>query len=241
MPTATLSFHAELKDFLAKTQRNGPVRQEYQGKPAVKHLIEALGIPHTEVGRILIDGRPATLADHLEQDVQIEVFPLEPKSRLDSNEPTPAFILDIHLGRLAAYLRMLGFDLLYDRRLDDSGLAGQAAERGRVLLTRDRRLLMRKNVERGYWVRSLEPEEQAVEILKRFGLRTRIHPFRRCLVCNHSLEPVFKETVLDQLEPLTRLHYEEFHRCAACGQIYWKGSHFERMQALLSRLLEKLD
>lgn len=241
MTTAILSFHAELKDFLTKTQRNGPVCLEFQGKPAVKHLIEALGIPHTEVGSILIGGLPSTLTARLDQDVQIEVFPQEAKSRLDSNESTPAFILDIHLGRLAAYLRMLGFDVLYNRSLDDPALAGQAAEQGRVLLTRDRRLLMRKNVEHGYWVRSLEPEEQAAEVLRRFGLRTRIHPFRRCLVCNHILEPVAKETVLDQLEPLTRLHYEEFHRCVACGQIYWKGSHFERMQALLGRILEELD
>lgn len=241
MPTAALTFHAELKDFLPRFQKNLPVHQEFQGKPAVKHLIEALGIPHTEVGRILINDHPASLADHLDQDTRIEVFPPQTKGRLDSNEPTPSFILDIHLGRLAAYLRMLGFDVLYDRSLEDVDLACQAAAQGRVLLTRDRRLLMRKNVERGYWVRSLEPEEQAVEILRRFGLRARIIPFRRCLVCNHPLEPVPKETVLDQLEPLTRLHYEEFHRCPACGQIYWKGSHFERMQALLGRLLAELD
>jgi uncharacterized protein with PIN domain len=241
MPTAFFHLHAELNDFLPRAQKGQPIRQDFQGSPAVKHLIEALGIPHTEVQSLTIHGQPALITDQITEDAVIEIFPPSKPVELGPNEPTPTFILDIHLGRLAAYLRMLGFDVLYEQNLEDAALALQSAAQNRILLTRDRRLLMRKAVERGYWVRSLEPEEQAVEVLRRFGLSERIHPFHRCLICNHPLEPVAKQEILHQLEPLTRQHFQEFHRCPACGQIYWKGSHYDRMQRLLNRLLQGLD
>jgi hypothetical protein len=142
------------------------------------------------------------------------------------------------LGRLAAYLRMLGLDCLYSNAYQDEELTQIASQEGRVLLTRDRRLLMRKLIVDGYWVRSSNPKEQALEVLRRYRLLDSLHPFQRCLRCNAPLEPVDKAAILDRLEPLTRLHYEEFSTCPACGQIYWKGSHYEHMLELIQRLTD---
>ena len=149
----------------------------------------------------------------------------------------PRFLLDNHLGRLAAYLRMLGFDCLYEIDYDDEELAEILQKDERILLSRDRRLLMRKVVTLGYCPRSLDSLEQLTEVIQRFDLTKRIAPFHRCLRCNHPLEPVSKEAVLDRLEPLTKLYFYEFQICPSCKQIYWKGSHYERMQNLIQQMI----
>lgn len=150
-------------------------------------------------------------------------------------------VLDNHLGRLAAYLRMLGFDTLYRNDYSDEELAALLAEDSRILLTRDRRLLMRKVVRYGYCLRSLDPLEQLREVIRRFDLLRRKRPFHRCLRCNHPLERVEKSAILDRLEPKTKVYYEEFVRCPACDQIYWQGSHFERMQAMVTEISAQPD
>ena len=142
----------------------------------------------------------------------------------------PRFVLDNHLGRLAAYLRMLGFDSLYRNNYNDEELVETSQREERILLSRDRRLLMRKAVSHGYCLRSLDSLEQLTEVIQRFDLTSRIMPFHRCLRCNHPLEPVAKEAVLDRLELLTKLYFNEFQICPACKQIYWMGSHYEKMQ-----------
>ena len=131
---------------------------------------------------------------------------------------------------------MLGFDCLYQNDYDDLQMADTTHRDGRILLTRDRRLLMRKIVLHGYCPRSLDPLEQLVEVIRRFELTARLQPFHRCLRCNHPLEPVGKDVILDRLEPLTKQYFDEFHLCPACGQIYWKGSHYERMQRLIEQI-----
>jgi uncharacterized protein with PIN domain len=146
-------------------------------------------------------------------------------------------LLDNHLGRLAAYLRMLGFDCLYHNDYSDEELAEILQHEERILLTRDRRLLMRNVVSHGYCPRSLDSLEQLTEVIQRFELAKRIQPFHRCLRCNHPLEPVSKEAVLDRLEPLTRLYFDEFQICPDCKQIYWKGSHYERMERLIEQII----
>jgi uncharacterized protein with PIN domain len=152
---------------------------------------------------------------------------------------------------------MLGFDCLYNscrkrnhnndygcvvsnhygcvvsNHYHDDGIASILAEDPRILLTRDRRLLMHKVVQYGYCLRSLEPPQQLVEVVLRFDLADKIAPLHRCLRCNHPLQPVSKETVLDRLEPLTKIHFDEFSLCPACDQVYWKGSHVERMEKLI--------
>jgi hypothetical protein len=142
------------------------------------------------------------------------------------------FLLDVHVGRLAAYLRMAGFDALYSNQADDAELAGIVAREGRVLLTRDRYLLMRTAVERGYWVRSTQPKQQLLEVVKRFDLAASMRPFTRCLSCNTLLEDASRETILDRLPPKI-LEKDAFRVCPGCQRVYWEGSHYERMSKLL--------
>ena len=239
MPTACFRFHADLNDFLPVHQRETLFPYAFESHQSVKHLIESLGVPHTEVGQITSNGAQVDFGYRPREGDQVEVFPLpldEPGA--DDLAPEPRFVLDNHLGKLAAYLRMLGFDALYNNHYQDEELAYIASQEGRILLTRDRRLLMRKAVTLGYCVRATTPDQQAREVLARFHLAGSITPFRRCLRCNGPLQPVAKEAVLDRLEPLTRQYYNEFHQCA-CGQVYWKGSHYERMNRLVKSLREE--
>ncbi len=236
MNQATFYFHAELKDFLPSPHQPDGIACAFKGRPAAKHLIEALGIPHTEVASLLANATPVPLSYPVQDGDRLDVYPasLVPQ---DTTGASPAFILDVHLGKLAVYLRMLGFDTLYRNDYTDAEIARLAAAEDRVVLTRDRRLLMRRIIRRGYWVRALEPDIQLPEVLHRFQLKDSFRPFRRCLRCNHPLQAVSKEAVLPRLEPLTRRYYDEFHICPACNQIYWKGSHYQHMAARIRSLM----
>jgi uncharacterized protein with PIN domain len=231
MNAAHFFFHGRLNDFLERRRGGGPVTVHFRGRQTVKHLAESLGVPHPEIGQVQVNGRGEALSHITGDGDRVELHPVE-----NGFAGEPRFLLDCHLGRLTAHLRMLGFDCLYQNDFDDSTMAETAAAQERILLTRDRRLLMRKIILHGYCLRSLDPLEQLTEVIERFGLGDKIKPFHRCLRCNHPLEPVEKEKILDRLEPLTRKYYYEFHLCPACGQIYWKGSHFERMQELINRV-----
>ena len=149
----------------------------------------------------------------------------------------PRFVLDTHLGRLAAYLRMLGFDTLYQNDYPDEELARISSQEGRILLTRDRGLLKRSAVTHGYCVRETDPREQVREVLQRFDLFGAVKPFRRCMRCNSILQPVAKEAISHRLPPKTRQYYDEFRICRACDQVYWKGSHYQRMQRFIQSVL----
>ena len=164
-------------------------------------------------------------------EIEIEVHPIQNGCPIE-----PRFLLDCHLGRLAAHLPMLGFDCLYQNDYDDLNIAEIVQHDERILLSRDRRLLMRKVILYGYCLRSLDPLEQLMEVVQRFELKAKVQPFHRCLRCNHPLEMVDKDVILDRLEPLTKKYFDEFHICPNCGQIYWKGSHYERMQQVLTKL-----
>ncbi len=232
MPNARFTFLPDLNDFLTTERRKGDFWYAFESGQTIKHLIEAAGVPHTEVGRVMVNDQPVEFDYQVRDGDRVTVAPAT-----GDNDPLgePRFVLDNHLGRLAAYLRMLGFDVIYRNNFDDEELAQITAEEDRILLTRDRRLLMRKVVQRGYCLRSLDSRQQAIEVLRRFALFQAITPFKRCLRCNTPLERVSKEGILDRLEPLTKKYYEEFHRCPACGQIYWKGSHYEHMQQMIQK------
>lgn len=234
MRSAEFHFLPDLNTFLLPERRGGTFSYSFESGQSVKHLIEAAGIPHTEVGRITANGQPIPFDYQVQDGDRINVYPANAL-----NDPLPSearFVLDNHLGRLAAYLRMLGFDVVYRNDFGDEELAEISATENRILLTRDRRLLMRKTVRFGYCLRSLDSRQQLVEVLRRYGLFAEFTPFQRCLRCNHPLEPVRKETIIDRLEPLTKKYYEDFHICPNCGQIYWKGSHFEHMQEWIDQL-----
>ncbi len=228
---ATFSFIAELNDFLPHPRKNTPFSLEFAPHQSLKHLVESLGVPHTEIGLVLVDEQPVDASNRLQDGAWVTVYPAD-----SSLEGEPCFILDNHLGQLATYLRMLGFDCLYRNDYQDDELARVAVDEERVLLTRDRRLLMRKAIRRGYCIHQTDPRLQAAEVLRRFKLSGQVKPFQRCLRCNHPLQVVQKQDIIERLEPLTKKYFEEFRLCPACNQIYWKGSHFEHMQALILEL-----
>ena len=244
MRTATVRFYGPLNDFLPTSRRQVPFVYTFEGGPAVKDAIEALGIPHPEVDLVVVNGNPVGFDHRLVDGDRVAVYPLfrsidlEPVGHLAPRpaEP-PLFVLDTHLGRLAAYLRMLGFDVLYANMAGDDELARRASREHRILLTRDRGLLKRGIVALGYFVRSDDPRRQLVEIADRFDLRTSMDPFRRCLRCNGRIEPVERAAIVDQVAPRTLRFYATFGRCDTCGWVYWNGGHHLRMRRFIAQVL----
>jgi uncharacterized protein with PIN domain len=188
---------------------------------------------------VLANGKPVDFSYPVRDGDRVSVYPVFESldiSSVSRIRPTPLrglrFLLDVHVGRLAAYLRMAGFDALYGKQASDAELASIVAREGRVLLTRDRYLLMRTAVDRGYWVRSTEPKQQLLEVVKRFDLVGSMRPFTRCLNCNTTLEEASRESVLDRLPPKI-MDKDVFRVCPSCQRVYWEGSHHERMSKLL--------
>lgn len=244
MAQAHFRFYAELNDFLPPERQQVPFTHSFTGRVSIKDMIEALGAPHTEVDLILVNGESVDFSYLVQDGDRVSVYPvfesfdITPLVRLRPKPlREPKFVLDTHLGTLARYLRMMGFDTLYRNDYDDAELARISSSEARALLTRDRGLLKRSTVTRGYWVRSTNPRQQVLEILRRFDLFGAVAPFRRCIRCNGLLEPVSKEAILDRLPPQTRQYYDEFHRCRSCGQVYWPGSHYARMQTFIEHVL----
>jgi hypothetical protein len=233
---ATFTFVEELNDFLPHPYKNIPFSLQFAPHQSTKHLIESLGVPHTEIGRVQVNGQSWEIDLRLHEGDQVMVFPAN-----GALEGEARFVLDNHLGQLATYLRMLGFDSLYRNDYQDEELATVAVAEQRVLLTRDRRLLMRKTIRHGYCIHQTDPRRQAGEVLRRFRLVEQVKPFQRCLRCNSSLEVVSKADVYERLEPLTKIYYEEFRICPACNQVYWKGSHYEHMLEMIKDLAAQAD
>lgn len=237
MPHLCVRFHAELEEFFPPQRRGRPVEMAFRGPQTAKHLLEAAGVPHVEIGAVRLGDAAFPLNAVPPAGACLEVFPRTPRERWPADLPSPRFALDGHLGRLASYLRLLGFDTAYRNEVDDADLVAQAVAERRVVLTRDQDLLKRKALTYGYWVRATDPHAQAAEVLERFAIASLARPFTRCPRCNGLLAPVPKAEVLAQLEPLTRRYYDEFYRCQTCGQVYWRGSHYERIAALVRRWL----
>lgn len=239
-------FHGDLPFFLGSQLRSSLIERPLREKTSVKDAIESCGVPHPEVDLILLNGAPVAFSHPLTSDGQIDVFPaltapaLFPQSRLQ-RRGLKRFVADGHLGKLTRSLRLLGFDVLYDNRATDAALLALIAQDDRVLLTRDRRLLMHAVVRHGYCPRSHNPEEQIIEVIRRFDLARLIAPYSRCLQCNGLLEGVNKADVLERLEPLTKIYYQNFRRCSVCGKIYWPGSHFGKLQNRLERIRSELN
>lgn len=224
---------------LPRARRGEPFEWKFRGRVTAKHLIEGLGVPHTEVGKVLANEHAVQPGYQVRSGDRLRVLPVDPDS--EACDDSPGFVLDNHLGRLAGLLRLLGFDVLYRNDYQDEELAAIASQDSRILLTRDRRLLMRKSVIKGYCVRHLSPQDQLIEVVMRFRLVSLMQPFRRCPKCNALLARVDKQDVLERLETLTRRYYDEFHICPDCQQIYWKGSHYERMMSRIDSLLVALS
>jgi uncharacterized protein with PIN domain len=236
-------FHGGLAFFLRKEQPDLTIEKILREKTSVKDAIESCGVPHPEVDFIRCDGVAVGFEHRLTDQSTLEVYgvgdpPAASGERLQQRRVTK-FVADGHLGKLARDLRLLGFDVVYAPDATDAALAAACSDE-RALLTRDRRLLMRKVVRHGYCPRSHDPNVQIVEVVYRFDLSGSTAPFTRCLQCNGFLEHVEKADVLDQLEPLTKIYYDDFRRCVACGKIYWPGSHFGKLEARLDKVCSAL-
>jgi len=245
MNHAGFRFYAQLKDFLAPERARNGVEHRFDGNPAIKDVIEALGIPHTEVKRIVVNGETVDFTYRLQDADRVSVYPAFSSADFrdsfnDGSDGEPRFILDVHLGKLASYLRLLGFDTLYENNYDDPDLARISSDEGRILLTRDLGLLKRSLVTQGYFVRNTDPPQQLVEVMRHYQLSQAPRPFHRCLNCNGLLAVVDKAVIVDRLPPRTRLHFDEFHICQSCQKLYWKGSHFQNLQAFLERILSSV-
>ena len=245
MNQAIFRFYSELNDLLPDVKRGLSFSHRFGADQSVKHLVEALGVPHTEVDLILVNGEAQNYAYVVQDRDRVSVYPrfrsidVAPVTRV---RPRPLaihrFVLDGHLGRLAAYLRMMGFDTLYRNDYGDEELAQVSQTEERILLTRDRGLLKRAMVTHGYWIRETESRRQLVEVLRRYDLSGAADPFVRCLACNGLLRPVAKEAIAERLPADTRRHYDEFRVCKSCGNLYWEGPHVERMRRLASWAIE---
>jgi uncharacterized protein len=247
MTAAYFRFYADLNEFLPAHKRycSSPFPVS-DGNQTVKHLIEAQGIPHTEVSLILADSNPVGFSHCVSSGERISVYP--PFANLDLDEvfrlrgplpDPPRFLLDNHLGRLARYLRLLGLDALYlNNQLDDAQLADLAYQEQRILLSRDRGLLKRRQVEFGYCLRSMDSYEQLLAVIHRYRLQENIAPWSRCLKCNGQLHDANKDDISERLEPKTRRYFDEFRQCLDCGQVYWQGSHYGRLRSFVSQILD---
>jgi uncharacterized protein with PIN domain len=247
-----VSFH--LLDDLAALAGAGGLRDRVvglNGPAAVKDTLEALGIPHTEVDLLLIDGLPIGFDHRLADGDRVEAHAVPPATRDESTgwpegrlQPRPLawdrFVCDRHLGRLARMLRTLGFDTLYRNDWTEAQIVAIARREERAVLTGSRALLKRRTVGRARLIRSDLVDEQTREIVRRFGLAERVRPFARCNRCNGELRPVPKREVLARIPPRTRAWLEEYLTCAACGQLYWEGTHVERMRARIESILASL-
>jgi len=243
-----MRFYEELNDFLPLARRKVCFIHEFQRRASIKDMIEALGVPHTEIDLILVNGQSVGFnhivrdGDHISVYPMFESFDMQPLIRV---RPRPLrisrFVLDVHLGRLARYLRLLGFDTLYRNDYGDAELAALACAERRILLTRDRDLLKRAVVTHGYYVRATHPRRQIEEVVDRLDLYQAIKPFQRCTHCNGLLATVAKNKVWERPPQESRHHVEEFWECDACGQLYWEGSHVPHIRRFIESLRARAD
>jgi uncharacterized protein with PIN domain len=242
----TFRFHDDLTELLHRSRRNGEYVATVSLRSSVKDAVESQGVPHVEVGLIAVGGIPCDWNQLLEQNEIIDVWGVTDVERVPRewrvDDPDPLslrFLLDVHLGRLASYLRLLGFDTLYEPNdPGDDRLAAQAHAESRILLTCDRGLLMRNHVRHGRLLRSRNSIEQTHEVIQRFHLRTQSAPFSRCLTCNGNLTSVEMNAVRDRIPPRVFRRYGanpvHYRICERCGQLYWEGTHTLRMRKLLA-------
>ena len=226
--TARFRVHGELGELVLARR---PLERAVDGTSTVKHLVEELGIPHTEYSEVRVNGVPATDGHRVQDGDVVDVYPAEPAAPPVSE---PRFVLDVHLGTLARYLRLLGFDTAYDNHSGDDDLLAQAAAEARTLLTRDRGILRRRVITDARLVRGTDPLEQLVDLVQRLRLGTWIRPCTRCTMCNGVLLPVHRSDVAPLLQPGTLRDHEKFAACAACGKVYWEGAHHARISGLIA-------
>jgi len=236
-------FYEELNDYLPPAQRKCTITREITGTPSVKDVIESLGVPHTEIDLILVDGLSVRFDRRLRGGERVAVYPeferfdITPIHRLRPRPlRRPRFVADVHLGTLARYLRLLGFDTRYGNDLDDATLAELTSRERRILLTRDVGLLKRKVVVRGQWLRSRDPERQVEELVEALDLKRAFRPFTRCMTCNGLISVVARKGLEGLVPPRVYRRFRAFKQCRDCRRVYWRGTHYMRLQRLVAQV-----
>lgn len=243
MKQVSVRFYEELNEFLPRPWRKQQLTYEFISSDTVRNLLNSFGVPHTEVDLVLINGESVDFERELKGGESVSIYPVFESidiSKTTRLRPkalrTTRFILDVHLGKLTSYLRMLGFDSLYRNNLKDKEIIRIAEQENRIILTRDKGILHNKKVTHGFYIPSDAPREQLKQVLRRFDLLENIRPFSRCMNCNGKLKKTAKNNIIEQLEENTRKYFHEFYRCDNCGKIYWKGNHYHKMLAWIQEL-----
>jgi len=238
--SAVFRFYEELNDFLPAARRRRDFSVPCARAATTKHMIEALGVPHTEVELVLVNGESVGFDRVLRDGDRVAVYPkfesldITPLLRVRAQPlRTTRFLADAHLGGLARLLRLVGFDTRYENGLHDAQIEALARDEGRIVLTRDRELLKRRGVTHGCFVHALRPREQLREVIGRLDLARSARPFTRCLVCNSPLAPTDKASVLSRLPLHVKEAHDRFTACTGCGRVFWEGSHWKRMRAVV--------
>ncbi|MGE5861991.1 MAG: Mut7-C RNAse domain-containing protein [Ignavibacteria bacterium] len=244
MKTAYFRFYEELNDFLPEEKKKKQFEHNFRGRDSIKDMVESLGVPHIEVDMILVNGYSVDFNYIVQDKDEISVYP-EFESFDISNAQhlrgkplrNPKFIVDVQLGTLVKYMRMLGLDTFYRNSYKKNEIIEISLKERRVILTKDKELLKRNEITHGYWLRNNNPDLQIKELINRFDLRNEIKEFTKCIQCNTELINVDKKDIQEKLPPKIREHQNEFSYCRTCNKIYWKGTHYEKMKAAIARII----
>ncbi|MGW0757552.1 Mut7-C RNAse domain-containing protein [Streptomyces sp. NPDC002814] len=227
-----VGFDPGLALFVPQTRRRGATPVATDVVSTLGHVVESLGVPLTEVGALVVDGREVPVSYVPQAGDSVRVLPVERPQQVPG--APLRFLLDVHLGTLARRLRLLGVDTAYESTdIGDGALAARSASERRVMLSRDRGLLRRRELWAGGYVYSTRPDEQLPDILDRY--RPELRPWTRCVACNGVLKEATKAEVADQLQHGTHRTYDVFAQCEECGRAYWKGAHHEQLEAIVER------
>jgi uncharacterized protein with PIN domain len=235
-PEIQISFAPDLRLFVSADRRPGRTAVATDGASTLGHVVESLGAPLTEVGRLLVDGRPVEVSHIPSAGETVEVEGVERPQQVPG--APLRFLLDVHLGTLARRLRLLGVDAAYESEdIGDPALAALSAKERRVMLSRDRGLLRRRELWAGAYVYSDRPDDQLRDVLERFA--PVLAPWTRCTACNGELTDADKDSVRERLEHGTEKTYDVFARCTACERVYWRGAHHARLEAIVTDALRE--
>jgi len=240
-----LHFYGELNKFLSPEKRDTDFEFEFKSRRSVKDLIESFGIPHTEIDVILLNDKSIDFSYIVQDGDNIKVYPasetlnLKLIKHLKPQFETIKFLVDIHLAKLARYLRLLGLDAICERNLTPENLVEKALDENRIIVTRSRTLLRTKEITYGILIKEDNPEKQLEEIFNRFDFSTYCEPFKRCMECNSILQPIEKEKIIDRLLPKVKEAYDSFTICTHCDKIFWEGTHFDKLSELIKKIIKK--
>lgn len=244
MPKATFRFYEELNDFLPRHRRKTDFEVEIKGKRSIKDMIEALGVPHTEIDLILVKGESVDFTYILQEGDRISVYPVFESLNIGNVSRLrklplrkTKFIADINLGHIVKYMRLLGFDVRFDTLLSNRQIIVISRKENRIVLTRSRNLLRFKDITHGIFIHPGTTEEQVRGIIDFLDIMDNVKPFSRCLRCNSPLKTIPNESIIERIPPKTRVLCDEYSYCKPCEKIYWKGTHFTKMKRMVDRIL----